>query len=463
MATVYHALDSRFEREVAIKVLPPEMLHDPQFRIRFEDEVKMVAGLEHSAIVPVYDVGEENGMPYFVMRYMPGGSLATRIAKGRLPLKETARIIAKIAPALAFAHKKGVIHRDLKPDNILFDNNNEPFISDFGVAKLTGATGSLTSKEYVGTPTYMSPEQTQGEKMDGRSDVYSLGAVIYEMLTGQPPYQSESSIGMALKHVTQPVPKILKALPSLPDEVDVIIKTSMAKDKGQRYATPIELARALNLAAFGNEGDLPSSRDGLFNSIKTGLILTSIILVIAIVGFFVLRNQLFSSEQSPSPTATSLPPTFTAAPTNTPVKAVTSTLAPIATEAIASPSSIPFAPSCSSTMTILTPAIKELDKTCVEKNPYTLLSISEGATFQSLNPAFSCKIENTHNGKSAMSCTGTPAFSFDLKICTPPTFSVDLNKCAQDSVFDSVNQCCMAAPTEGAGCTIFKVDIRSCP
>ncbi|MBK8418371.1 MAG: serine/threonine protein kinase [Anaerolineales bacterium] len=140
MAVVYHAYDPRFEREVAIKVLPREMLHDPQFRSRFEREIKFLAGLEHPVIVPVYDVGDEDGQPYFVMRYMTGGSLSAWIAKGTFSLQDTARIIEKIAQGLAYAHNKGIVHRDLKPDNILFDANNEPFISDFGVAKLTEAS-----------------------------------------------------------------------------------------------------------------------------------------------------------------------------------------------------------------------------------------------------------------------------------------------------------------------------------
>jgi serine/threonine-protein kinase len=465
MATVYHALDSRFEREVALKVLPREMLHDPQFRARFEHEVKMIAGLEHSAIVPVYDVGEENGQPYFVMRYMPGGTLGRRIAKGRLSLEETARIIGKIAPALTYAHQRGVIHRDLKPDNILFDNNNEPFISDFGVAKLfSGGTGSLSGKDYVGTPAYMSPEQSQGEKMDGRSDVYSLGAVVYQMLTGQPPYHAENALGIAMKHVIQPVPEILKELPGLPNEVDTVIKTSMAKNKGQRYATPTELAKALNVAAYGHAGNLSSFNSaGWLNRVKTGLIVTGIILTIAVVGFFVLRDQLFVSAPPALPTSapSAIPPlpTFTDLPTSLPTEAETATEAPTST-ATASP----FAPACPAEVAIPTPVVNWLDSFCVKKVPYTAISIPEGATFQSLNPNFSCKTEATKNGKTTLSCLGTPSYSFNLRVCAPPAAAdADLNKCPQGSSFDAAQQCCLAAPPVDAGCTLYKVDIRSCP
>lgn len=130
MATVYRAHDPSVDREVAIKVLPREMLHDPQFRSRFEREIKMVAALEHPSIVPIYDVGEEDGQPYFVMRYMNGGSLSDAIEQGKFSVQDTARIIDKISRGLAYSHRKGIVHRDLKPDNILFDDNGDPFISD---------------------------------------------------------------------------------------------------------------------------------------------------------------------------------------------------------------------------------------------------------------------------------------------------------------------------------------------
>jgi eukaryotic-like serine/threonine-protein kinase len=243
MATVYHAHDPLFEREVALKVLPREMLHDPQFRSRFEREIKMVASLEHPAIVPVYDVGNEDGQPYFVMRFMTGGSLSDLISKGQFTLQDTATIIGKIAQGLAFAHRKGIVHRDLKPDNVLFDENGEPFISDFGIAKLAEAGGNLTGSGVIGTPAYMSPEQAQGSEIDARSDVYGLGVIIYQMLTGDQPYSADTPMGVVLKHITEPVPEILRLMPDLPEDVDNLIKTSMAKDKTKRYSNTIELAK----------------------------------------------------------------------------------------------------------------------------------------------------------------------------------------------------------------------------
>jgi len=240
MATVYRAYDPSFEREVAIKVLPPELTHDPQFRDRFRREIKTIASLEHPAIVPVYDVGEEDGVPYFVMRYMPGGSLTQWIEKGKFSMEDAARIIERLASALAYAHKNGLIHRDLKPDNILFDNNGDPFISDFGVAKITDSATNMTGSGIIGTPAYMSPEQAQGEHVDNRTDIYGLGVIIFQMLSGEQPYEATTPMGVAVKHITDPVPEILKINPGLPAEADTIIKTAMAKDPSLRYQTATE-------------------------------------------------------------------------------------------------------------------------------------------------------------------------------------------------------------------------------
>ncbi len=233
MATVYRAFDPSFDREVAIKVLPKEFLHDPEFRERFKREVKIIAALEHAAIVPVYDVGEDDGVPFFVMRYMPGGSLTNQIDKGKFSMEDAARIIERLASALAYAHKKGIVHRDLKPDNILFDSNGDAYISDFGVASFASSNTNLTGEFALGTPAYMSPEQAQGEKVDSRTDIYGLGVIIFQMLSGQQPYKADTPMGVALKQITDPVPEILKANPDLPQETDTVIKTAMAKKEGR--------------------------------------------------------------------------------------------------------------------------------------------------------------------------------------------------------------------------------------
>jgi serine/threonine protein kinase len=220
MATVYRGYDPRFQREVAVKVLPPELLHsDPQFRMRFEREARIIAQLEHPSIVPVYDVGEENEQPYFVMRYMSGGSLSERIKAGLHTVEEAVRILEQLAPGMDEAHAKGIVHRDLKPSNILFDSKGVPYISDFGIAKITEAqAGAVTGSAIIGTPAYMAPEQATGElTIDGRADIYALGIILFEMLTGKQPYSADTPMGVAVKHITEPVPRILNVNPNLPE------------------------------------------------------------------------------------------------------------------------------------------------------------------------------------------------------------------------------------------------------
>jgi serine/threonine protein kinase len=244
MATVYHAYDPLVEREVALKILNRELLDDPQVRERFERETRIIAKLENAALVPVYDVGRDNNQLFFVMRYMSGGSLTERIQNRSLSLSQMAHIIQRVATALDYAHDRGVIHRDLKPGNILFDEYNNAYISDFGIAKLTQATTTLTKSGIIGTPTHMSPEQAKGEDVDGRSDIYSLGVILFEMLSGKTPYEARTPLGMALKHAAYPVPRILNVNPNLPAGIEAVIEKVMAKERDQRYSSGVEFANA---------------------------------------------------------------------------------------------------------------------------------------------------------------------------------------------------------------------------
>jgi serine/threonine protein kinase len=247
-ATVYRGYDPRFEREVAIKLMPPEMLHsDPQFKMRFEREAKIIAQLEHPAIVPVYDVGEENNQPYFVMRYMNSGSLSERIKAKTFTIEEAVKILEQLASGLDEAHSKGIVHRDLKPANILFTNKNVPLISDFGIAKFSQgeASGNMTGSAIIGTPAYMAPEQASGDAIDGRADIYALGVILYEMVTGKQPYQSDTPLGLAIKHITEPVPRILEANPNLPVWMEKVISTSMAKNRDDRFSSAVELVETI--------------------------------------------------------------------------------------------------------------------------------------------------------------------------------------------------------------------------
>jgi len=248
MADFYLAYDTNFERDVTIKAIKPVLLHsDPTFRQRFERGAKIIAQLEHPSIVPIYDVGEHDGQPYLVMRYMSGGSLADRIrSSGTIPLEDAINIIEQIAPGLDEAHAKGFVHRDIKPRNIVFDNNGKPYISDFGIARLARSKNpNITEEGIIGTPAYMSPEQAGGENVDGRSDIYALGIVLYEMLTGRVPYDDTTPIGIAFKHIQAPLPRILDVNPNLPREIDGIIQKAMAKNPDDRYPTAQELVDAL--------------------------------------------------------------------------------------------------------------------------------------------------------------------------------------------------------------------------
>jgi Tol biopolymer transport system component/basic membrane lipoprotein Med (substrate-binding protein (PBP1-ABC) superfamily)/tRNA A-37 threonylcarbamoyl transferase component Bud32 len=248
MATVYHAYDPHFGRDVAIKVLPREFLHDPTFRARFEREVKAIARLEHSAIVPVHDFGEHEGQPFLVMRYLPGGSLADRIKAGPLSLDETIATLERVGAALDSAHRRGVIHRDVKPGNILFDDHGDAYLSDFGIVKLSEATAQLTGSGIIGTPAYMAPEMADPGGMSPSIDVYALGVTLYEILTGRLPFDADTPVGVLMAHMNKPVPDVRLARPDLPESVQAVIERAMAKDPSERYQSAGDLAADLRAA-----------------------------------------------------------------------------------------------------------------------------------------------------------------------------------------------------------------------
>ncbi len=260
MATVYRGFDPQVKREVAVKVLPREFLHDPTFRTRFEREAQTVAGLENPAIVPLYDFGEDNGQPYFIMRLMSGGSLADQLKNGPLSVEACVHIVTRLARALDDAHSKGIIHRDLKPGNILFDNHHEAYVSDFGIAKLSqsGGAGSMTGSGIIGTPAYMSPEQTMGKAVGPQSDVYALGVILYEMLTGRQPYEADTPIAVALMHLSQPLPLPRQFKADIPDDVEEVVRVALEKDVADRYQTAGELAAALAATQPGAAFSMPT-------------------------------------------------------------------------------------------------------------------------------------------------------------------------------------------------------------
>jgi WD40 repeat protein len=252
MAVVYLAYQPQMEREVAIKVLPREFLHDPTFLERFRREARAIARLSHPHILSVYDSGEQDGLPFIVMAYVPGGSLAER-TRAAMPLNEVARIVRQIADALDYAHDQGIIHRDLKPANVLLDRQGNIYLTDFGIAKAMEATAQLTGSRIIGTPAYMAPETTRKGSLTRRVDVYALGVTLFEMLTGSLPYEGDTPVGTLLAHVTEPIPDVRKLQPGLPNVVQAIIEQAMAKDPDDRFPSAGVLAEALEAAVRGEE------------------------------------------------------------------------------------------------------------------------------------------------------------------------------------------------------------------
>ncbi|MEW5942110.1 MAG: serine/threonine-protein kinase, partial [Chloroflexota bacterium] len=227
MAVVYKAYDTRLEADVAVKVIRTENILPSILERtlkRFEREAKSLAKLTHPNIVKVTDYGEFEGKPYLVMPYLPGGTLKDRIKQGQIPWQEAIRLILPIAQALEYAHEHNIIHRDVKPSNILLTEKGQPMLTDFGVAKLFDmeATADLTGTGMgVGTPEYMAPEQWQGQ-VSAQTDVYALGVVLYEMVTGRRPYTADTPAAIIWKQASDPLPRPKNFITNLPDEVDKV-------------------------------------------------------------------------------------------------------------------------------------------------------------------------------------------------------------------------------------------------
>ena len=252
MATVYKAYHAVMDRYVAIKVLPDNLARDPAFRTRFEREARTIARLEHRHILPVYDVAEDDGIPYLVMRFTDGGDLSGLIAGGTLGIPRAAALVAQVADALDYAHRQGVIHRDVKPANVLIGRDGDALLSDFGIAKIYSEAQQLTSEGMmVGTPAYMAPEQLKGQAVDARTDIYSLGVVLYQALTGECPFVAETPLAVAMMHVHNPLRPPRQLNPAIPDALERIILRSMAKSADDRFQTAGAMGQALRAAVAG--------------------------------------------------------------------------------------------------------------------------------------------------------------------------------------------------------------------
>lgn len=240
MASVFLAIQESLDREVALKVMAPSLAANQEFTDRFLKEGRLAAKLGHPNLVTVYDIGQHNGVYYLAQEFIPGGTLRERMGKA-MPVAATLDVVRDVALGLAYAHEKGVVHRDVKPANVLFRANGTAVLADFGIAKaMNSNTMATQAGNSIGTPHYMSPEQARAEKVDGRSDLYSLGAMMYELLTGAPPYDSSDPYTIALMHVTHPIPK----LPPSSAWLQPLLDRLMAKLPGQRFATGDEFVAA---------------------------------------------------------------------------------------------------------------------------------------------------------------------------------------------------------------------------
>ena len=249
MAAVFRALDVRLNRRVAIKLLPPELAFNASVRARFLREAQMAAQLTHPNIVPIFTVDEREGLVYFVMALVDGESLAARIARtGAMPIEQVRTIAGEVADALDYAHRQGVVHRDIKPDNILLDRlSGRPMVTDFGIARAAAEESRLTvTGMAVGTPAYMSPEQAMGERdVDGRSDMYSLGIVTYQMLAGETPFKATNTPSMLMKHVSERPAPLRTRRADVPASLATAVERALAKRPEDRWRSAAEMRDAL--------------------------------------------------------------------------------------------------------------------------------------------------------------------------------------------------------------------------
>ena len=249
MASVYKAFQPAVNRYVALKVLSPYFTSDPQFAQRFRHEAALVAQLQHPHILPVFDFGESEGYAYLAMPFIDAGTLANTLTGRPIPFDVVERVIRQVGDALDYAHSKGIVHRDLKPANVLLDERGNCLLADFGIARISeGATRLTVTGTIMGTPEYMSPEQASGETAGPASDIYSLGIVLYEMVTGRVPFRADTPIAVAIKHVTAALPPPRASNASLTPAVEAVVLKALARAPADRFSSAADMSASLTAA-----------------------------------------------------------------------------------------------------------------------------------------------------------------------------------------------------------------------
>jgi tRNA A-37 threonylcarbamoyl transferase component Bud32 len=262
MASVYRAYHPQLDRFVAVKVLRGELVDDPEFLARFQREAKIVAALRHAHIVQVYDADRQDDIYYMVMELLEGDTLKAqlndyRAREEQMPPGEVVRVMLDVLDGLAYAHSEGMIHRDLKPANIMLTKRGEAVITDFGIAQIVGGTRHTLSGALMGTLNYMAPEQGMQNQSDARSDLYSLGIVLYEMLTGKPPFDADTPLAILMKHVNEPLPMPPATNGLIPEAFERVLLKALSKNSDDRYQTADEMAQAIRAAAEEAQVQLP--------------------------------------------------------------------------------------------------------------------------------------------------------------------------------------------------------------
>ena len=256
MATVYKAYHASLDRYVALKVLHPAFLEDKNFHARFSREAKLVARLEHPNIVPIYDYAEHEGRPYLVMKYIEGITLKARITSSSPGNEEVLRVVESVGAALSYAHKHGILHRDVKPSNVILSSDGQIYLADFGLARIaqSGET-TLTSDMVIGTPQYISPEQALGKKdLDEGTDIYSFGVMMYEMVVGRVPFSADTPFSIIHDHIYTPLPLPSDVNPSVTAELERVLLKALAKERADRYPDIASFVAAFSQAWIAQTG-----------------------------------------------------------------------------------------------------------------------------------------------------------------------------------------------------------------